>query len=59
MHSQVSLVFYLLFHGDAAAKVETQRRFDDVDQVMQHLLLCSKTSYAAPGIVLLFLKLRI
>jgi hypothetical protein len=59
MHSQVSLVFYFMFYGDAATKVETHRRFDDVDQVTQRLLLCSKTSYAASRIVLLFLKLRI
>jgi hypothetical protein len=43
-------VFYFLFHGDAAAKVEKHRRLDGVDQVTQRLLLCSKTSYAASGI---------
>jgi hypothetical protein len=56
LHSQVPLVLYFLFHGDAVAKVKTHRRLDDVDQVTQRLLLCSKTTYAASGIILLFLK---
>jgi hypothetical protein len=56
LHSQVLLVLYFLFHGDAAAKVKTHRRLDDVEQVTQRLLLCNKTTYATSGIILLFLK---